>query len=146
MGARHLPGGLVLLNRTVVEDHESAEVAAGYLLAETERSEATDPLLPLLAHAGLPATIRLATTGALPPAALAAYAEVVLTRPPAPLEPGPLATRFARAGVPLSPYAYALDITGETTLPLIEADPVAPDAARELLTDGDWVSLQGVCG
>ena len=145
-GARHLPGGTVLLNRGVVEDHDSPEVVAGYLLAEAERLAATDPLLPLLIHAGLPATIRLATTGTLPDPALAAYAETLLTGTPGPVAADSLAARFARAGVPLSPYAYALDITGETTLNLIEADPVPPETARPILSDGDWVALQQICG
>jgi hypothetical protein len=45
-----------------------------------------------------------------------------------------------------SPYAYALDITGETVLPLIEADPRRALGSREVLKDADWVRLQGICG
>ena len=66
---------------------------------------------------------------------------------PAPALPAPvLIRRFAEAGVPTTPYAYALDVTGETTLPLIEADPVAAGQEKPLLSDGDWVALQGICG
>ena len=51
------------------------------------------------------------------------------------------------AEVSSAPYAYALDLTGETTLPLIEADPYAGSATgRQVLRDGDWVRLQGICG
>ena len=39
-----LPGGIVLLNRSLVEDHEDPAVAAGALLVERARSEAQDPL------------------------------------------------------------------------------------------------------
>jgi len=39
-----------------------------------------------------------------------------------------------------------LDITGETTLPLIEADALRTDTPRPSLSDTAWVSLQGICG
>ncbi len=145
-GAHHVPGGTVLLNRSVVEDHESPPVVAGHLLAEAQRAEEADPLVHLLDEAGLLATLRLATTGNLPEAAVTAHAERLLTAPPAPVPADALAARFRRAGVPLTPYAYALDITGESTLPLIEADSVPPDQARPLVTDTEWVALQGICG
>lgn len=145
-GAWHLPGGTVILSRSVVEDHESPQVVAGHLLAEAERAARHDPLQALLGHAGLVATLRLATTGTLPGDALSDYAEALMTAPPAPVAPAALAARFRAAGVPLSPYAYALDVTGEGTLPLIEADPIPPDAAVPLLSDGEWVALQGICG
>jgi len=141
--AAHLPGGTVLLGRSVVEDHESPAVVAGYLLAEAERSVAHDPLVPLLDHAGLRATVTLATTGRLPGWALDDYPSELLTAAAAPLAPGSTSERFAKAGVPIAPYAYAVDITGEQTLPLIEADQSGSGEA--LLTDGSWVALQGIC-
>ena len=53
---------------------------------------------------------------------------------------------FAQAAVPSSPYAYARDITGETTLGLIEADPMAGRTLEQVLPDRDWVLLQSICG
>ncbi|WP_136439426.1 hypothetical protein [Pacificoceanicola onchidii] len=142
----HLPGGLILLGRAVIEDHEDPDVAAGYILAETVRGAASDPLADLLDHAGLMASLRLITTGALPDEVLSSYAEVLLTR--AQSEPAleALLVAFTRAEVRSTPYAYARDITGESTLPLIEADPRAGQASRAVLSDSDWVRLQGVCG
>ena len=144
--AVHIPGGTVLLGRSVVEDHESPAVAAGYLLAETERTVTEDPLLPLLRHAGLRATVTMATTGRLPEWALDDYDAALLRADPIPLPTGPTADRFAAAGVSLKPYAYAVDITGEETLPLIEADQVPADPANPVIPDGRWVALQGICG
>lgn len=141
-----LPGGVVLLAREVVEDHETPQVAAGFVLAEIARAQARDPLLPLLEHAGLGATLRLMTTGHLPDGALRGYAQAVLTGPPAPVETDRLLDLFRQAGVPATPYARALDITGRTTAALIAADPVPEDRARRLLTDGEWVALQSICG
>jgi hypothetical protein len=52
---------------------------------------------------------------------------------------------FGRAAVPSTPYAYAQDITGETTLGLIEADPMAGRDLEPVLNDRDWVQLQNIC-
>lgn len=148
-GARrsaHLPGEIVLLNHSVVEDYEDADVAAGFVLAETVRAGATDPLAALLDHAGLVASLRLLTTGALPDAALSAYAEhLIAVNPDLPASEALIAA-FAKAEIRSSPFAYALDITGERTLPLIEADPRAEQGSRQVLSDADWVRLQGICG
>ncbi len=143
--AAHLPGGMVLLGRSVVEDHETPDVVAGYILAETERARQSDPLIALLQHAGLGATLKLMTTGALPKPALDGYAEALLSADPGTVPADALLSRFKDAGVASAPYAYAVDITGEKTLALIEAGDQA-QAAEPLLSDAEWVSLQGICG
>jgi len=144
--AAHLPGGLVLLNRALVEDYDGPDVAAGFILAERARAAATDPLQTMLHAVGLRATFRLLTTGTLPDGALRAYAEELPTAAPRPLADDTLLARFAEAGVPSSPYAYALDISGETVLGLIEADPMRGRTHEPVLSDADWVRLQGICG
>lgn len=53
---------------------------------------------------------------------------------------------FAAAQLPSTPYAYSIDITGETTLSLIEGDPMEDQDVLQVLTDGEWISLQGICG
>lgn len=148
-GARrsaHLPGRVVLLSRTIVEDYEDPDVAAGFVLSETVRAANTDPLAALLDHAGLVASLRLLTTGALPDAALSAYAEHLMAIEPELPASDALIAAFARAEIRSSPFAYALDITGERTLALIEADPRAGQDSRQVLSDADWVRLQGICG
>ena len=144
--AAHLPGGLVLLNRSLVEDHDGPDVVAGFILAERARAAEADPLQTMLRAVGLRATFRLLTTGALPDSALRAYAEELPTAAPLPLTETALLARFAEAGVPSSPYAYALDISGEAVLGLIEADPMRGLAQEPVLSDADWVRLQGICG
>ncbi len=142
----HLPGGIVLLNRAVIEDHEDPAVAAGHVIAEAVRASEKDPLEDLLDHAGLVASLKLVTTGVVPDEALDAYAEHMLTRAPAEPDTEALLAGFARAELSSTPYAYARDITGESVLGLIEADPHAQSGGRDVLSDGDWVRLQGVCG
>jgi hypothetical protein len=145
-GAAHLPGQIILLDRAVVEDHESPQVVAGFILSEAEKAARSDPLLSLLDYAGLRATLTLMTTGALPAGALEGYSETYLAAPRTALPPEALMSRFAAAGVSPAPYAYAVDITGESTLALIEADPVGQEKSEPLLTDGQWIALQGICG
>jgi len=144
--AAHLPGGIILLNRALVEDYEGADVASGFVLAEDERARQSDPLGQLLHQAGFIATFRLLTSGHVPDKALDEYAESVLTAAPTPISDADLLARFKDANLRASPYAYALDLTGETTIGLIEADPFSNQDPGPVLSDGDWVSLQGICG
>lgn len=143
--ALHLPGHIITLHRSLIEPQESGELAAGFALAEAQRASTADPMEPLLDHAGLRATFGLLTTGRLDPAAVEGYGAELLLAPPAPLAAEPLLARFAEAGIPSSPYARALDPSGEATLALIEADPFARSPAKPVLPDGDWISLQAIC-
>ena len=144
--ASHLPGGIILLNRALIEDFEEADVVAGYIVAEHLRAQLADPLSSFLDQAGLFATMRLLTTGQVTPAALDAYAEHQLVAKPAPIATQTLVAGLKAWAVRARPYAYALDITGETTLELIEADPFADTAPAALLSDNDWQRLQNICG
>lgn len=142
----HLPGGIVLLNRSLVEDFEDPAVAAGAVLAERARAQLRDPLAELLEVGGFLASFRLLTTGELTRETLDRYSETVLAAPRPELPDDLLLAEFARAAIPSTPYAYALDVTGETTLGLIEADPMAGRALEPVLNDRDWVQLQNICG
>lgn len=145
--AAHLPGGILILNRHLIEDHDGPDVAAGYLLAEDLRASEEDPLLPLLRWVGTDGAFHLLTTGDLPATALQGYAQAMLTAPSAALLPADLAKRFAAADVPLLPYAAAIDPADGGDPTLVAADPFARTGQpKPLLTDGDWVALQGICG
>ncbi len=143
--ALHLPGGVILLDRAVIEGSDSPFAIAGFILAEDENARLNDPLLALLESAGLFATLKLLTTGSMDDATLQRFSEQVLIADHPPLPAAQLLARFKDAGQPASPYAYALDPTGESTLALIEADPVPLATAQPPISDGDWVSLQGIC-
>lgn len=145
--SRHLPDGTVIVGRALVEDHDSPDVVSGYILAEAERMAGTDPLEVMLGNAGIATAVRLLTTGDIPAAAIRdAARRLVAADDPPPLPAESLVPRFAEAGVRPAPYAYAVDATGESTLALIEADPVLAAAARPLLSDDVWVALQNICG
>jgi hypothetical protein len=140
-----LPGGRVLINRSLIETHEEPDVAAGYILAEAVRAVQRDPLDAMLSHAGMRANISLLTTGNLPSTTLDAYAEHILLAPHVPVPDDILLKAFAAAKIRSTPYAQALDLTGETTLPLIEGDPMRAAPPELLLRDADWLRLQSIC-
>ncbi|MGY3439240.1 MULTISPECIES: hypothetical protein [unclassified Marinovum] len=142
----HLPGGFILLDRAVLEDNEDPEAAAGYILMEDLRAKQADPLETLLREAGIFATARLLTTGQLPDAVMERHAETLMAAQPRTLPNDVMLTAFQTAGLHSAPYAYAVDVTGESTLALIEADSMAGSDAVPVLTDNDWLRLQTICG
>ncbi|NBX43186.1 MAG: hypothetical protein EBR13_06920, partial [Rhodobacteraceae bacterium] len=136
---------LIVLNRSVVEDYQSPDVLAGFLLSEYIRLVDSNPTHTLLQEAGLWATFRLLTSGQISDAHLAARAASLLTETPTEVTDEALLLQFAQAEISSQPYAYALDISGEETLSLIEADPLRATPNTPLLNDTRWVALQEIC-
>ncbi|MCR9145616.1 MAG: hypothetical protein NXH74_00280 [Rhodobacteraceae bacterium] len=141
-----LPGGTVLINRRLIEDYEEPDVMAGHVVAARLRARDHDPLQRLLAQASLLDVARLLTSGKLPPEILQDHARNLLVTPAQRLDDQTLLAGFHEWAVRSAPYAYAMDVTGETTLGLIEADPYASEIPPPLLNDADWLQLQGICG
>ena len=138
-----LPGGQVLIARELVEDHETPDVVAGYLLAEAARRGGRDPALRLLDGAGPLAAVTLLTTGRVEDRALAAHAERLVGTRPATVPADRLRPGFAAAGVPVTPYAEALALSGRPDPALLA--PGDETTARPVLPDDDWVALQEIC-
>jgi len=144
--ALHLPGKIIAIGGALIENYDTPEVAAGFVLAERLRAEMDDPVPDALRYAGFRAAFNLLTTGRVPQDAFRGYGEKLLKAKAQPIEDSLLLKRFEDAGVGSSAYAYALDKTGESTLGLIEADPFATEPPPlPLLNDTDWVALQGIC-
>ncbi|MEM6372799.1 MAG: hypothetical protein AAF727_08490 [Pseudomonadota bacterium] len=140
-----LPGGTVLLNRGLVEDYEEPDVAAGYALVEQVRSASQPPLRALLEYAGVRATATMLTTGVVPAKALDAFTTAQLSRFAPVLPADEILPAFAQAELRSTPYARARDISGEQTLALIEADPLAGKVPPPIMPDRDWLQLQAIC-
>ena len=140
-----LPGGIIVLGRDLIEQTQDPAVIAGHILAAASTATRADPLEAILTEAGLLTTMRMLTTGNLPVDVLQSHAARLLdTDTPRP-EAEEVVASFIAAGVPMTPWAYSLDITGETVLDLIEADPLTGRTAPVILSDSDWISLQGIC-
>lgn len=142
----HLPGRKILMGRALVEDYETAEPAAGFLLAEVARIRAEDPLLAILRRAGPLAAFRLLTTGRLPDAVYKAEVTALLKARPKPVSADVVLPLFRGAEVSSRPYAMALDVSGESVLSLVEGDPFPSGTPVPVLSDGDWLRLQAICG
>ncbi len=140
-----LPGNFIVASAALVEDFETPEVFAGYLLAENLRGDLRDPVEVFLAEAGLNVTFRLLTTGEISSDAIHTHAARLLSRDTEMAPDDALIERFAAARISSEPYAFALDVSGESVLGLIEANPMRGQAAEPVLDDGDWVSLQEIC-
>lgn len=143
--AIYLPGGLIVINRDLIEDTEDPSTVGGHIIAAAAQLRIQDPLEALLKYSGIRATFTLLTQGEITPEALRSYAETLFANPPQRADDAILLDMFANAQLPITPYAFAVDVTGETTLSLIEADPMQGRPIREILTDTEWISLQGIC-
>lgn len=139
-----LPGTALVVGHGIVEDFEDPSAAIGFMVAEATYASESDPLERILDFGGVSESFRLLTSGQLGADTLSEYAEHLAITPTGKPTDAGLIEAFSRIGLSASPYAYALDISGETTLPLIEADAVITQNAP-ILTDGEWVALQDIC-
>lgn len=142
----HLPGGVILLPRSLAEAGEGPDALAGAALAEGVAAQRTDPMLDVLDHAGIVATFRLLTTGELPEGALAGYGEAFLKATPAAPADDTLLAAFEAAQIPVTPYATAREAFGMAANGLAAADPFKGLIPSPLMADSDWIALQSVCG
>lgn len=140
----HLPGGTILIGHQLAEDYEQPEALAGFILAENLRRHDRDPLEQVLSNAGLGAALKLLTTGRIGDGSLRYFAEELVAAEPAKVSDFRLIAAFTKAAVAAAPYAYARDISGESTADLIEAS-LGGEKARPVLDDGDWIALQRIC-
>ncbi len=134
--AAALPGGLIVLDQNLVENTDDPLVVAGHILAAQSGRTEEDPLAPVLRHLGTGATVQLLTTGDLPPGGLARYAREFLISDRSSATTDALVDTFDRTRVAATPYFASLgvEMLEETT-----SDPTP------VLTDGEWVALQGIC-
>ncbi len=144
-GSAHLPGHILLVSRRLIDGQAGPEALAGFALAEAMRGGRADPLEPLLHHAGLRASFGLLTSGSLDAGAVQGYGEVLLRQPAVRLDDEAVLARFRAVDVPTTPYAYAVDPSGETTLSLIEADPFRDGAPVPVMPGADWAAVQAIC-
>lgn len=137
-----LPGRILIVPRDLLEKQEDPLVLAGYLLAATTTAQTSDPLAPLLSHAGIQATFTLLTTGEMAADQLDSFAQTLLPGafdlPPR----GDLLDRLSQAGVPSTPLGQTLGAAGAD---LVRNDPITGQSPPPVLTDGEWVALQGIC-
>jgi hypothetical protein len=143
----HLPGGVILLPRKLLDTGDDASALAGAALAEGVAAEGHDPVLDILDHAGLIDSFRLLTSGELPEGALDGYGEALLKSPATLPSEGSLIAAFEKAQIPVTPWARTLGEGAQSAegRALEAADPFKGLMPSPLLSDSDWVALQSVC-
>jgi len=136
-GALALPGHILVLGMSLVQHYDGPEAAAGHLLAAAQTAETADPLTAALRWAGLRASFQVLTTGALPDGALGGFGQQLLTAPPQPADMADVAALLIEAGADPAPYLQSIANGEPYTLAVPPPSP--------LMSDGDWVTLQGAC-
>lgn len=135
-----LPGGLILLDQAIVEGTDDPNVVAGYALAAFQAAQDADPLGPVIDHAGIQPTLNLLTTGDLSQSSLDSYAATLTATRNLINISDSTQTAFDQVGVPSAPLIQDqrsrgrdVDLEGTTS------------ASQPVLSDGDWIALQGIC-
>jgi hypothetical protein len=141
----NLPGNILLANRNLVEDFEDPDVLAGFLVIEKLRSQTYDPMEELIQTISLISTFRLLTTGLINDETLMDYADYLVTKPQESIRTNKIIKAFHDTKLSLLPFAKAIDITGEGSFELIEADEIKKSSVETSLPDANWVSLQNIC-
>ena len=139
----NLPGDLTVIDRATLVRFDDPFIIAGDIVAA--RADPRDPVQQILSHAGLRATLDLLTAGTLPDTVLKEYASWLLYPGPAPVSENRLITAFATARIPSAPYATARTARGLDGARLITTDPMAGQVPGPVLTDAEWLRLQGIC-
>jgi len=142
--ATHLPGKLILLNKSIVEDFETPGVVAGYAIIEKIKMENYDPIEKLLSFVGTGNVLRFLTTGKLDQETLNQYARHLLSLEAVELPAELIISEFKSREIDPSAYAYAIDITGETNSYLIKQNHTFKK--RQILNKQEWLNLQRICG
>ncbi|HPD91777.1 MAG: hypothetical protein H6900_01570 [Rhodobacter sp.] len=141
-----LPGRQIVLGDDLVSRLDSGEALAGWLAAEALDIEAHDPLIEALHYAGTRATVTLLVTGTLAEDALRGYALQRFARPPAMPEAEALGGWLDGLGVSSTAYALSLpDGWQELAQRLADRTATAPRTGERLLSDGEWLTVQGIC-
>jgi hypothetical protein len=144
-GSGHLPGGIILLDRVLIDAHDTPDVLAGHVVVEQTRMAQTTPLSDLLRDAGVFNTLRFLATGEIPDDALQHYAEQLISNPPLQPDSATLLASFEAARTQTRPYAETLSGQDALKTELIARDPYVAGAAPMILTDNAWVTLQSIC-
>jgi len=138
-GASLLPGGIVMIERSLIEQYDDPAIAAGYIIAAIAGRDSHDPLADVLDMAGLNTTVQLFTTGDIANDILGEYAKSVQVTAQTPTNSADLIDAFEAAEIPLAPYATVRDPDGAL---FGQIDDATTDI---ILTDSEWVRLQGIC-
>ncbi|MBL4751933.1 MAG: hypothetical protein JKX71_15385 [Amylibacter sp.] len=142
MGARystHLPGGIILANRNLVEGFSGPEVLAGFVLMERVLQKQRPAIHALFSQAGPIATLSFLITGDISDEILGSFAKNLMTRSVTLPDTTALLKIFKAVDISSTPFANAMN-----NQVLATDDPVK-GPFEPILTDPEWLALQSIC-
>lgn len=139
-----LPGGLIIIDATILLQSDDPAAAAGYILASRAAIMHANPLENLLEQEGLGTTFRLLTTGSIADTILSENAQNLVTAQAPQPNPAILRDMLAAAQIPQGPYRAASDRRNGNT-PDLGSDPMEGQPVPLILNDSDWVTLRNIC-
>jgi hypothetical protein len=142
LGARysiHLPGGIIMANRVLVEDFPDPDTLAGFILLERALQKDDPALHALFLEAGPITTLSFLISGNINDKVLATFAKNHMTKPLVLPDENTLLALFKSAEVSIAPLANTLN-----NKKLLGEDPVT-GSYDPILTDPQWLALQSIC-
>jgi hypothetical protein len=143
-GALAIPGQLILIDYTLLQQANDPAAVAGFIVASRAKTDGNDPLETLLRSAGLGVTFKLLTRGEIPVDVLEQNAQTLVTAQASHPQSAAIQTAFSNAQIPLAPYLNLLDAT-TGNMPDVGSDPLDGQTLPAIMTDSAWVSLQNIC-
>lgn len=141
-GTAKLPDGTFLISHMLVEDFETPDVLAGFLLLEENRSIQKDPFAQLLQASPFRASLAVLSTGNLREKDTQRMAEWLMVRQTGSFRQSDVIEALQDRHIATAPFGRAFDFSGETTNELILAS--TPNAVPALGAE-NWSALQSIC-
>lgn len=143
MGSRKsalLPGGNILLNKSLLRDDRGPELLAGYVLLERATEDEEPPLYQLFQTAGTRETLNFLATGEIGDTTLDRFSEARITGPVSAPSIENLAALFEVAE--LSSAVFAQE---EPRYKALSESDRFRGSYEPLLRDAEWLALQDIC-
>jgi len=143
MGSRPsllLPGGNILLNKSLTANTADANILAGYALMEHAAKDEQPPLLHLFETLGVRKTLGFLGTGNIDEADLERFADARLFGPLSEPNAEKMHELFKQAQIPHLDFAKHAKISDLANKPVEDVANIRP-----ILSDSDWINLQEIC-
>lgn len=141
----HLPGNIILLDRELIDVHDTPDVLAGHTIAEFARAQQVSALSDLMRDVGTFHALRFLATGQISDTALQRHTDQMISRPRTNISSAALVAAFETARIPARPYANNSEESDQVKERLLSRDPYVAGIAPTILSDNDWVTLQSIC-
>ena len=134
-----LPGSIIVVGASVLEEFDGPEVVAGYALLELAAAGKSGPFDRFLSHAGIGVATYPALERGIDDRAMIDYARSLPAENPALVDDARRLEEFARAGFSSVPFGRVAGRAG------LVADEPGGGLHEPLMTDSQWLWLRDIC-